>query len=286
MIPLGVQVDGSANPVERITFLKERGFESFSLSFWQHTGAVDLERLADEIAALGIRLSSLSVYGNVLSGDESAEGTARAWRDFVRLAPRFGTDLVSGFAGRIPGTPVDRCIDAWKGFFSPLLENAGRSDVRLAFENCRMGGTWKTGNWNIAINPDAWALMEAALPSASWGIEWEPGHAVLGLADPHVQLESCVSRVLHVHGKDGSVDAANLARNGCTGSAPSGTFRYPGFGDCDWKRIFSILDRAGYGGTVDIECGHDPVYCGDREDEGLMLSREYLDSSRRPLAGL
>ncbi len=280
MIPLGVIVDGSDRPVERILRLKELGFESFSLSFWQHTGTVDLERLADEISTLGVRVSALSVYGNVLSGDEAAESTARAWHDLLRLAPRFGSNLVSGFAGRIPGKPIDQCIAAWKDFFSPLLEETEKSGVRLAFENCRMGGTWKTGNWNIAISPDAWDLMEAALPSASWGIEWEPGHTVLALADPYVQLESCIGRVLHVHGKDGTVDLANCARNGMTGSAPLGVFRFPGFGDCDWKRLFSILEGAGYTGTVDIEGGHDPVYCGEHEEEGLLLSRRYLDGCR------
>ncbi len=281
MIPLGVIVDGSERPAQRISLLKAQGFESFSLSFWQHTGDADLARLSDEIAALGIRVSALSIYGNVLSADEGAEATARAWRDLVRLAPRFGTPLVSGFAGRIPGKPVDQCIGAWKDFFSPLLEEAEQSGVRLAFENCRMGGNWKTGSWNIAINPDAWDLMEHALSSTSWGIEWEPGHALLALADPYAQLEYCVGRVLHVHGKDGALDAANLSRNGMTGSAPTGTFRFPGFGDCDWKRLYSILDASGYDGTVDIEGGHDPVYCGAREDEGLLLSRRYLQGCRK-----
>ncbi len=281
MIPLGVLVDGNANPVKRISFLKEQGFECFSLTFWQHTGDADLERLADEITALGVHISALSVYGNVFSGDSDAEGTVRAWRDLVRLAPRFGCGLVSGFAGRIPGQPVDRCVDAWRDFFSPLLETAESAGLRLGFENCRMGGTWKTGNWNIAINPDAWSLMERALPSASWGIEWEPGHAVLALADPYAQLESCIGRVLHVHAKDALVDKTNLALNGLTGPAPTGTFRFPGFGDCDWKRLYTILEGAGYAGTVDIECGHDPVYCGEREEEGLLLARAHLDACRK-----
>ncbi len=280
MIRLGSLVNAAESPVERMGFLRERGFESFSLSFWQDARGLDLEALADRIAALGIHLSAVSVYGNVLGGDDAARACAATLDELIRLAPRFGTDLVTGFAGRIPGKAVDACIDAWKAFFEPRLEKASLSGLRLAFENCRMGGTWKSGSWNIAINPDAWDLMRSALPSDNWGIEWEPGHSLLALSDPLAQLSACVDRVFHVHGKDASLNRPLIASQGFTGAKPFGVYRFPGFGDSDWTAIMAMLEKAAYQGTVDIEGGLDPVYRDAREDEGQNLALAFLRSCR------
>ncbi len=57
--------------------------------------------------------------------------------------------------------------------------------------------------------------------------------------------------------------------------------RFPGLGDTDWSEIFQKLAAGGYGGTVDIEGGHDPVFRGDREMEGQADALAYLQRCRR-----
>ena len=47
-------------------------------------------------------------------------------------------------------------------------------------------------------------------------------------------------------------------------------------GDSDWKRIMLQLAECNYRGDIVIEGFHDPVYCGDREMEGQMLTFDYL----------
>ncbi|MCX7028459.1 MAG: sugar phosphate isomerase/epimerase, partial [Spirochaetes bacterium] len=120
-----------------------------------------------------------------------------------------------------------------------------------------MGDTWKKGRWNIAINPDAWEVMFRALPAENIGLEWEPCHQVEALADPYSQLESWLPRIFHIHGKDARVDRKALAGRGLYGAGRWCASCFPGNGDSDWTRIFDILGRNSYSGTVDIEGWND-----------------------------
>jgi sugar phosphate isomerase/epimerase len=105
--------------------------------------------------------------GTLIKGLEAPKETMRRLRPLG--AEHFGADLVGCFAGRLPGASVPASMEQWKRTFSPLAEKAEKRKVRIAFENCRMGDTWKTGKWNIAINPDAWDLMFRTIPSPALG---------------------------------------------------------------------------------------------------------------------
>ena len=52
--------------------------------------------------------------------------------------------------------------------------------------------------------------------------------------------------------------------------------RTPGYGDVGWSKVISALVEVGYRGNLDIEGRHDPVFRGDREEEGLILSLKHL----------
>lgn len=271
-IRIGALLDGAASPERAAPELLGLGLECFALSYWLRLGGRELAALAAAMeAALGGRgrVSALSVYGNVLGGDEAAAETLRSLEELIDTAPVFGAPVVGCFAGRLPGRSVPDSIEAWKSAFGPLAERAARAGVVLGLENCRMGDTWKTGKWNIAINPDAWELLFAALPGAPIGLEWEPAHQILALADPHAQLEAWAPRVVHVHAKDARIDRMALAERGVHGSTKVGRECLAGEGDTDWRRVFSILAKSGYRGAVDVELGADPDYRGGREAEGI-----------------
>jgi len=260
------------------------GFESFQINFWQTLDGIELPRLAAELRPLldasGTIVSSLAVFGNPLETGEKDMETRRAWEKAIDAAPEFGCDIVCGFTGRVRGKPVSDSIPRLKEVWLPLVERAEARGVRIAFENCPMGGTWESGDWNIAFNPDAWELLFAALPSGRVGLEWEPCHQICQLIDPIPQLREWVSRVFHVHGKDAEIDRHCLATRGISGAKPFCWHRAPGFGQTDWTSIISILRGAGYRGAIDIEGWHDPVYRDELEMTGQVHALRHLQRCR------
>ncbi len=287
---IGTMIKGNENPAQVIRSLSRHGFECWSLMFWESIGYTDLTALADNVVAAaaetGSCISSLSVYGNPLRGDAAGDETLRSFKALLEAAPAFCADsgleppVVSGFSGRVPGTAVPASIEAWKKIFAPLAERAEALGVRLAFENCRLGDTWKNGKWNIAINPDAWELMFKALPSDSIGLEWEPCHQVEAFCDPLAQLETWTPKIFHVHGKDARIDRAALAGHGLYGSERWSSSCFPGNGDTDWSAIFDTLKRKEYGGCVDIEGWNDSAWSAEKEIEGQVRALDYLRNCR------
>lgn len=283
---IGTLVKGDDQPEQAIRKLAAQGFESFSIMYWGKVSgdiAATASAVCKTAGETGAIVSSISVYGNPLSGDEAGTATQASIETLVENAPGFGCSLVSCFAGRVPGTAVPASIEAWKALFGPLVDHAEARGVRLAFENCRMGDTWKTGKWNIAINPDAWQLMFDALPSKFLGLEWEPCHQVEALADPLVQLKDWLPRIFHVHGKDARVDRDLLAARGLYGKTRWHQSCLPGNGDTDWYSLFKCLSDGGYAGTVDVEGWNDADWAGERELAGQLRALAYLKECRAGL---
>jgi sugar phosphate isomerase/epimerase len=283
-IRIGTVVKAHEDPARKIRELAPRGFECFSVFFWQTLGSIDLRAMAREVSSAaeetGTFISSLGIYGNVLEGNETAGETLRGFEALIDRADAFGTGIVGGFAGRVPDRPIDESFGPWKAVFSELVRRAADRGVRLALENCSMGGTWKRGSWNIAVGPDAWERIFAEIPSPVLGLEWEPCHQLLGLADPLLSLERWAPRIIHVHGKDANVDWDALRAHGLFGPGKWAVQRTAGFGDSDWVEIMRVLLRAGYEGTIDIEGWNDPVYRNEREVEGQILGLQHLKNCR------
>ena len=201
-------------------------------------------------------------------------------RDPGDAAHLFGCDIVTGFTGRVLNPPIDQQMDRYVEVFAPLASQAADNGVRLAFENCDMGGTWATGGWNIAHTPAAWEMMFNALPADNIGLQWEPCHQMVKLIDPMPQLRKWVGKVFHVHGKDATVLWDVVREHGVFGPHQFAYHRTPGFGDSNWTDIISILRQAGFVGSIDIEGWHDPVYRGDLEMTGQVAGLNYLKRCR------
>lgn len=260
------------------------GFESFNLTFWQTTGKTNLEELAKRVQTLAEEhhfvISALSIFGNPLTGAGDNADTLASWERLIDHAHLFGTDLVTGFTGRLPGQPIDESIPKFQEVFGELSRRAADRGVRLAFENCDMGGTWQNGDWNIAHNPTAWEMMFNAVPADNIGLEWEPCHQMVSLIDPIPQLRKWAKKVFHVHGKDATIAWDAVKEYGVHGKQPYVWHRTPGFGDCNWADIITILRQNGYRGTIDIEGWHDPVYKDELEMTGQVHALRYLKFCR------
>jgi sugar phosphate isomerase/epimerase len=152
--------------------------------------------------------------------------------------------------------------------------------VKIGFENCDMGGTWERPKYNIAHSPRAWEMMFDAVPSDALGLEWEPCHQMVSLADPIRQLRKWARKVVHVHGKDATVNWDLIEDYGIRSGLPIVYHRTPGFGDTNWSDVITILRLAGFRGSIDIEGWHDPVYREELEMTGQVHALEYLRSCR------
>lgn len=297
-IRIGTLVGAGMKAPAYIRQILPHGFESFGLTFWQTTQGVEWERLAEEVrkalAGSGAVISSIGVFGNPLETEPKDLETLRGLEDAIDHASLFGCDIVAGFTGRLRGRPIDESLPRFKEVWTPLVERAGAKGVRIAFENCDMGGSWQTGDWNIAHNPVAWEMMFHAIPLSNVGLEWEPCHQMVNLIDPMPQLAEWASRIFHVHGKDATVywDRVrkygvrtavheDIARkSGSQGTKPFAYHRTPGFGDSDWAAIISELRMAGFRGSIDIEGWHDPVMKDDLEMTGQVTALQHLKRCR------
>ncbi len=283
-IRIGTLVSGGPQTADYIRQIKGYGFESFSITFWQTLGATDLRLLASQVKeAIGdddIKISSLAVFGNPLDATPIDQETLHGWETLIDHASLFGADTVAGFTGRLRGKSIPDSMPRFKEVFAPLAQRAADKGIRLAFENCSMGGNWHTGDWNLAHNPKAWELMFDAVPAENLGLEWEPCHQMVTLIDPIPQLRAWVSKVFHLHGKCATIRWDVIRQYGIEGPVPFAFHRTPGFGDCNWTDVISELRMGGYQGSIDIEGWHDPVYRGDLEMTGQVHGLNYLKNCR------
>jgi sugar phosphate isomerase/epimerase len=283
-IRVGTIVQGGQDAPAYIREIMPHGFESFSINFWKTVGDTDLERLAGEVnevlAGCDIRVSCLGIFGNPLELHAEAQEARESWEKLIDAAHLFDCDIVAGFAGRLIDRPLDESVPRFKDVFGPLATRAADRGVRLAFENCDMGGSWERGDWNMAHNPAAWELMFDAVPAENVGLEWEPAHQLDKLIDPMPQLRKWVGKIFHVHGKDATVYWDEIREYGVKGAKFYACHRTPGFGDSNWTDIISELRLGGFSGSIDIEGWHDPVYRDELEMMGQVHALNHLKRCR------
>jgi len=264
--------------------LIEYGFETFSITFWETIGDWDLEQLAKDtkavLAGTNCKISSIGVYGNPLMDDQRGAEGRRSWEALINAAHLFDTDIIVGFTGRVVGKPVHESIPKFKEVFTPLAELAREKGLKIAFENCDMGGDWNQGDWNIAFCTKSWELMFEAVPYDNVGLQWEPCHHMVQLVDPIPQLRKWVHKIFTLHGKDATIAWDVIKEKGIRSGEAYAWHRTPGFGDSNWTDIISILRMAGFKGSIDIEGWHDPVYRGDMEYVGQVHGLNYLKNCR------
>ncbi len=297
-IRIGTLVNRGMKSAEYIKQILPHGFESFSLTFWQTTKGVDWKKLSDEvngaISGSGAIISSLAIFGNPLENSTLDIETLNGWKECIDNAHLFGCDIVAGFTGRVRNKPIHESLPRFKEIWAELASRAEDKGVRIAFENCDMGGTWQSGDWNIAHNPLAWEMMFNAVPSDNLGLEWEPCHQMVSLIDPMPQLRQWVGKMFHIHGKDATIHWDVVRKYGIHSAvhedialgkvhqfAPPFVYhRTPGFGDSNWTDIISDLRKGGFKGSIDIEGWHDPVYKDELEMTGQVHALNYLKNCR------
>ena len=273
-IKIGTLIPGMSAET-MIPQLNAVGFESYQLRFETDVVALDFDEYARRISAvLDGRAVNYAIYGNTLTDGDVRRGV----ETLIRNAPLLNCGAIGLFAGGNPDKTVPDTIPEWKAVFEPLCEMAEAYGVKLALEGCGRG--WNGGSHNLAYCPEAWDLVFDAVKSPALGLEWEPCHALEALADPIPQLRRYAPKVVHLHGKDGTVAWDVIRDYGINGIHPYMWNRTPGFGDTNWSNVFTILLQAGFSGSCDIEGYHDPVHYDDMEWTSQVRSLQYLKDCR------
>jgi sugar phosphate isomerase/epimerase len=238
-------------------------------------------RVRDAMAKRNVAISGLGYYPNPLSADRAeSERAVKHLRQVIAAAALLEVGVVNTFIGRDPRKSVDenwpRFLEVWPS----LVRWAEERGVRIGIENCPMYFTadeWPSGK-NLATSPAIWRRMFEAIPSPSFGLNYDPSHMIWQQMDYLKPIREFADRLVHVHAKDVRLDRERLDDAGIL-ATPLEYHRpkLPGLGDVDWGRFFSTLSDSGYTGPVCVEV-EDRAYeqSADRRVAALRQSATYL----------
>ena len=222
---------------------------------------------ADDILALcakhGVSLSGLGYYPNPLDPDAKvAKAAVEHLKKVIQAAAMLGLKNVNTFTGRDWTRSVDdnwpRFLKTWK----PLIKFAEDHDIRIGIENCPMSFTrdeWPGGK-NLFTTPVIWRRAFSDIPSAHFGLNYDPSHFVLQHMDPASPLREFQDKLFHLHAKDVQLHRDRLNEVGVFAHPNEWhTPRIPGYGEMDWGRFMAALMATTYRGPVCIEV-EDPTF--------------------------
>lgn len=275
----------------------EQGFQTVELMCWpvgqaerRYAGVTHLDvthfdaAAARHVQALtkeyGVSISGLGYYPNPLSPDPSERLLATDHlRRVMDAAALLGVSVVNTFIGRDPAQPLERQWDDFLAVWTPLVAFAEQRGLRIGIENCPMLFSldeWPGGK-NLAVSPAVWRRMFELIPSAAFGLNYDPSHMIVQHMDEIAPIFEFAPRLVHVHAKDQRIDRARRDEVGVWGL---GWFipKLPGLGEVRWGEFFSALTQVGYDGPVCVEV-EDRAYEGSLEarQRALLQSKRYLD---------
>jgi len=237
------------------------------------------QQVLEIVSAAGVKISGLGYYPNPLTPDRNdAEKFIAHIRKVIEASALLGVNQMNTFIGRDWTQSIDanwpRFLEVWR----PLVRFAEDQGVRIGIENCPMYFTrdeWPGGK-NLAICPAVWRRMFADIPSANFGLNYDPSHLVWQRMDWLKPLREFAARIFHVHAKDVKLDQDRLNDVGIM-ATPLEYHRpkLPGLGEIDWARFIAELRAVEYTGPVCVEVE-------DRDFESTLELRK--ESLRRSAA--
>ena len=218
-----------------------------------------------------MQISGLGYYPNLLTPDAEAGRVAAAHlKCVIRAAKLLHLPVVNTFIGRDWTRSVEENWPLFMKIWPDLVAYAEDQGIRIAIENCPMLFTadeWPGGK-NLAASPAIWRRMFQDIPSANFGLNYDPSHLMWQQMDYLTPLKEFSSRIFHVHLKDVAVDRRRLDDVGILAHPLEfHTPRLPGRGDIDWGRFLQAVKEAGYEGPTCVEVE-------DRDFEGSLAQRK------------
>jgi sugar phosphate isomerase/epimerase len=257
---------------EILSFAANEGFRCVEVMCWpkgeaerRYAGVTHLEVTSfgqsevahthDLIEKHGVRISSLGYYPNPLCADPAdREAYAKHLKLVIKAAAQLGIGVVTTFIGRDHLKSIEENWSLFEAVWKPLISFSEDHAVKIGIENCPMlfsSDEWPGGK-NLASSPEIWRRMFDSIPSANFGLNFDPSHLVWQKIDYVRAINEFKERILHVHAKDEKTIADRLYDRGVMGLGwhiP----KLPGFGDVQWNQFFSALTDIEYRGPVCVE---------------------------------
>lgn len=252
---------------------------------------IDVDTLDDHRCAVinnhlkvkGVEISALGYYPNPLDPDPARRNFYVSHiRKVIDASALLGINRINTFVGRDKNKSVDENFEIFKSVWSPLISYAESKKVKVGIENCPMIFTrdeWPGGN-NLATTPAIWRRMFNMIPSASFGLNYDPSHLLWQQMDYVRPLYEFREKIFHVHFKDAKVYRDKLDEVGIMATPLEfHSPKLPGLGDIEWGRFISALNDIRYKGFACIEV-EDKSFENSLEERkhAVVLSKRYLSS--------
>lgn len=283
---------------EVISFASESGYSCVEIMCWptgkaerRYAGVthIDVTNLSKEkvdsihnlLKEKGVSISGLGYYPNPLEADQKrADYYVGHIKKVIDAAKRLGLENVNTFVGRDHQNNLEDNFKRFKKVWPPIVKYAEEKGIKIGIENCPMffsNDEWPGGK-NLASSPAIWRRMFEEIPSANFGLNYDPSHLVWQLMDYVRPIYEFKDRIFHVHIKDAKLMRDKLNDVGILATPLSfHSPKLPGLGDIDWGKFFSALTDIGYDGAACVEV-EDRAFEGSLEmrKRSLIQSREYL----------
>ncbi len=282
-----------------VSYAAECGYECIEVCCWplgkaerRYAGVthIDVDAL-DSSGALtintyiqnkGIEISALGYYPNPLDPDsEKSRFYVSHIMKVIDASALLGVNRINTFIGRDKSKSVDENFEIFRRVWKPLIQYAESKKVKVGIENCPMIFTsdeWPGGN-NLATTPVIWRRMFSEIPSAYFGLNYDPSHLLWMQMDYLKPIYEFRNKLFHIHIKDARVYPDKLKEVGIM-AAPLEFHspKLPGLGDIDWGKFISSLNDIRYNGAVCVEV-EDKAFEDtlEKKKEALILSKRYLN---------
>ena len=288
---------GDLNLEQVLAFAADEGFDCVELMCWppgksnrRYAGVTHVDvsnfndaeagRIRELVKKHGVAISGLGYYPNPLDPDPDHRRTViEHLKKVIAAAPKLGVGVVNTFIGRDWTKSIDANWPLFREVWPGIVKHAEAHGIKIGIENCPMlfsNDEWPGGK-NLAISPAVWRRMSEEIPSASFGLNFDPSHLIWQQIDYVRCVGEFGKRIVHLHAKDARIDGDALYQAGNLG-LNFHTPKIPGLGDVNWGAFFSALTDAGYNGPVCVEV-EDRAFEKTLEDRkrSLRQSKRFLE---------
>lgn len=228
-----------------------------------------------------VKISALGYYPNPMDPDEKLGAFYREHiKKIIKAAAKLGIHRVNTFVGRDYHKSVSYNIAKFKEVWPEIIQLADQLNIKIGIENCPMFFTddeWPGGK-NLATTPKIWDELFSIIPSANFGLNYDPSHMVWQMMDYLYPIYHYKEKLHHIHLKDVRIYREKLDRVGIMANPLEyHSPKLPGLGEINWGQFISALNDVRYRGPIVIEV-EDKAYENSEEDveKAILTARNHI----------